>query len=182
MLKRQTETLRHLLSFLLALILLSGSGLNIYTSEAELPESGSASTIPSESVGESPESENLPSSTPDNSASIPESMLADPSSIFDSSTSVSESLPEDPSSVVSDSFLPEENSSAPPEIPELAPDPEMEETDFVPLEILDFLPLVETEFGQEITLQVKLNRDDVAVSYQWQMIPPVPVCKFEGGD
>ncbi len=66
------------------------------------------------------------------------------------------------------------DSSLPEESPVVAPDPETEETAFMPLEIVDSFPFVETEYGQEVTLQAALNRDDVLVNYQWQMDLPAP--------
>lgn len=148
-------------------IVTDGGGISTGTPEAtSAPES---SAIPEPSAA--PEASAAPTTTPETSAT-PEETLA-PTAKPEESAAPEESEKPESSATPEESAVPEGSptpeSSAPPEpsptptaTPETSATPE-------PLELIaPESDLLEASVGDELTLTVELNREDVEVAYQWQ--------------
>ena len=139
-------------------------GNDVPTSTDPPEENQGAADSSSEPKSEStPESENIPDSTsasdsestPD-SSSVPES-----ESMSDSdSASGSESTPDSESDSLSESTSSTESGSETPA--------------FTPLGIAEMFTHAEAQPGDTVELYVRLNRDDVAATYQWQVLDASP--------
>ena len=133
-------------------------GNDVPTSTDPPEENQSAADSSSEPKSESrPESESIPDSTsaPDSESTPDSSSAPESESMSDSdSASGSESTPdsESTSSTESDSEAPA----------------------FTPLEITEMFTHTEAQPGDTVELYVRLNRDDVAVTYQWQVLDASP--------
>ena len=133
-------------------------GNDVPTSTDPPEENQSAADSSSEPKSESrPESESIPDSTsaPDSESTPDSSSAPESESMSDSdSASGSESTPdsESTSSTESDSEAPA----------------------FTPLGIAEMFTHTEAQPGDTVELYVRLNRDDVAVTYQWQVLDASP--------
>ena len=133
-------------------------GNDVPTSTDPPEENQGAADSSSEPKSESrPESESIPDSTsaPDSESTPDSSSAPESESMSDSdSASGSESTPdsESTSSTESDSEAPA----------------------FTPLEITEMFTHTEAQPGDTVELYVRLNRDDVAVTYQWQVLDASP--------
>lgn len=160
-------------SILLAASIMLGSAAPVFATDSVLPEESSSqitqdetlatpestvpadsSSIPADSSSAPPDSESTPS--PSDSNSVP----TEPDSTSDSS-----STPADSSSTPADSSVPVESEPTEEEAPE-------EKPLFEPLAIATFTPQAEFLEDRQAKLAVTLNRDDVAVRYQWQVKKP----------
>lgn len=154
-----------LFSLVMALAMLTGNVLTVFAENAEPPPS----SVSAEETAPPPEGEPPAGEIPP---------PADSSSVPPDSSSSEDSLP--PAGAPPTSEPPDSSSapsgSQPAEEPVIVPVDELpaEETErFLPLEVTAFTAETEAELGQDVTLHVGLNRDDVAVEYQWQMdVPP----------
>ena len=139
-------------------------GNDVPTSTDPPEENQGAADSSSEPKSESrPESESIPDSTsaPDSESTPDSSSAPESESMSDSdSASGSESTPDSESDSLSESTSSTESGSETPA--------------FTPLGIAEMFTHAEAQPGDTVELYVRLNRDDVAVTYQWQVLDASP--------